>query len=1240
MTSQLSGSQLQDKAKHIIEAIRLEPTTSKYAIDLKILVDGKELLRLPEIKPGQQLRWNDVIECYILPSSRINVRIYEIHTFKRLRIGTIEYAVSNVASRSEALLESDSGKYIATIMFLQSGLRMESVARFLAQAEGSERHKRMISDLGSARDAIKAILTIGGLVAEFMPVTEAAFAICNKAWRKLEEQEQCDANVERLMHGLVDIVPFVELVEKAVQLPQLRSTTEALISFINDASRFIVEYNGDGSVAQRAVLKELKPLGQALYDPNRGCLEGTRTDIIGEVINWAQISNAPDRLFWLYGQAGLGKSAIATSLCQEFENLKVLAASFFCKRDDPERRNPQRVLTTIIHGLAVHHTLYTKAVIAAIQEDSSICTAPMQTQYDKLFKEPLRNPALLNSSVICVVVVDALDECGTEESRRQLLGLICLMTQLARWLRVIVTSRPDMEIKDFFSQSDHTSFLSRNIYHYNASNDIGTFISKRLSSSPRARGLPNNAVSLLTARAVGLFIWAQTACEFILSSLDPNTRLDLVLQEAPLKHSTSAIDKLYTVAIEASLGECGEDNAEIIQQCLGAIIVCSTRMPLPVDALSKLLGHRISDYVLQSVVDSLGSVLYTDDKQGGAVRVYHPSFADYVTTSERSARFCVDTGYWNTELAESCIEAMTAELKFNICGLETSYKRNRDVQGLDKRVDEAISQRLRYSCVYWTSHLIDAKKDSIEAIESGLSDLVSGPGILFWMEVLSLIGKLDSALPSIRNLMSFSQGTHLYDYASDLERFLQTFYDPISQSTPHLYLSALAFLPVQTTTEQLRQECFPNTIRIRAGAEKVWSAWLLCVSDDENGVRAVAVSPDGHRIASVLMDDTLRVWDAETGVPLDDPIVKHSHSGNSVVFSPGGRGIFTGLRNRGVRVWSGDPSGPNEDDTFLGHAEPIACVAYSPDGSLIATGSYDKSLRLWHADSLTAVGESFVGHSADVRCIAFSHDSRHIISGSSDKTLRLWDTNTSTTISGPFIGHLDVITCVAFSADDCRVASGSADKTVRVWNAATSALVVEPLVRHAGWIQSVAFHPSGNRLVSGSIDNTICLWDLDTGDIIGAPLVGHSGSVNSVVFSPDGRHVVSGSADRTVRVWDADIAPLIGRSLVGHADRVIYVTFLSDGRSIISGSPDTTVHAWDIETGVPVGTTLVKDSSEAQSLALSPDGCYVVSGSPDRAVRLWDTKTGLLRLELQLATRIEGTQTTSSASHSLRTAAL
>ncbi|KAG9120186.1 hypothetical protein FRC07_004415, partial [Ceratobasidium sp. 392] len=454
----------------------------------------------------------------------------------------------------------------------------------------------------------------------------------------------------------------------------------------------------------RIALNKLNPVGRAQYDSSRGCMPGTREGIIDHIFDWSQCLEPSatlkpsERLLWVYGHAGIGKSAIATSVCERLDDKGLLAASFFCKRDDPERRNPQRVLTSIVHGLSIRYAPYGNAVAAQLQDDISLCDAPIQKQYNRLIRDPLRSLAAPNFYI--VVVVDAIDECETSDTRYQLLGYLQCMMQHATWLRLIVTSRPDKDVERALGEYTTSGKSTEDVYQYDASSDILAFVRHRITRSRKPTLLPSNAVETLTSAAGGLFIWAQTACNFVLASHDPCERLAMVLEGSKNIQPSTALDELYATAIGASMDDTGDDNARLVQKCLGAVIVCSSRTPLSIVTLSALLGEQFKAGVMQSVVDSLSSVLYTDHNQDEAVRVYHPSFADYMTTRARSGKHCVDIQEQNSILAASCMRVLKAELRFNICGLETSYKRNQDVWDLSNRVKRVVSRQLEYSCSY------------------------------------------------------------------------------------------------------------------------------------------------------------------------------------------------------------------------------------------------------------------------------------------------------------------------------------------------------------------------------------------------------------------------------------------------------------------------------------------------------------------------------------------------------------
>ncbi|QRV96745.1 Retrovirus-related Pol polyprotein from transposon opus [Ceratobasidium sp. AG-Ba] len=748
-------------------------------------------------------------------------------------------------------------------------------------------------------------------------------------------------------------------------------------------------------------------------------------------------------------EAGLGKSAVATSLCQALDDQRLLCASFFCKRDDPKRRSAQRALSSIIYGIASRHATYANFLRKALEEDPVLPSSPLQMQFNKLVLDLLSSSSSRAQDTHQVIVLDALDECGPEADRQQLLGFFVKMSELVPWLRVVITSRPDADIKEFFDGLVNTSIFSvRDLHSYDASNDIRAFTRFRLSESTKGKLLPEDSADELAKAAEGLFIWAHTACEFVLEDVDPSDALDTILRRGQ-SGSSHPLDELYTMTIQASVTKHRKsDRAKAaVRKYLGTIIVCSARTPLSIPTLSSLLEEDQGGNTLQSTVDLLGSVLYIDHSLGDAIRVYHPSFADYMLSKDRSGDFCVDLDDLNAKLASCCLRTMMAELRFNMCDLETSFLRNIEVPDLEARVAQVVSERLKYSCLYWANHIKDIESSKHRAsLQSNLTEFARGPYLIFWVEALSLIGKLWVAISSVQELIDHyvARQTYLPQQLWDTTRLVQVFYQPISESTPHLYISALALMPIGVPTREVQRKYFPNVVNFISGARDDWPDRDLCMIHGYS----VAISNDVRRVGPSLKTRTVRAWDANSAAPMGKLFEGHLYSVRSVAYSPDGRRIVSGSSNRTLRIWdalTGAPIG----ELLRGHSGGICSVAYSPDGRRIVSGSSDRTVRVWDADTGAPIGEPLEGHSSSVESVAYSPNGRRIVSGSRDKGVRVWDADTGAPIGGPFMGHFAGVSSVVYSPDGRRIVSGSYDDTVRIWDAVTGAPIGEPLKGHS-----------------------------------------------------------------------------------------------------------------------------------------------------------------------------------------------
>lgn len=453
-------------------------------------------------------------------------------------------------------------------------------------------------------------------------------------------------------------------------------------------------------IVREATLRKLNPV-EMDSSHRQPCLPDTCVDLLQAIADWATYSYDKP-VFWLHGVSGSGKSTVSTTIANLFRQSGRLGAFLFFDRAN--RSDPSSVIRTLAYQLGLSNPAVGDAICATVESTPTIPFSPMYFQFQGLIVDPISSVPKRFGSPPILLVIDALDECGTAKERRDILAALkygsCNLPPAAK---ILVTSRDDFDICAAFDTEPHILHHELDTTCESNTRDILSYIRHRLTgiqTDNKYLGLASNwpgedRTELLANHAGGLFIWASTATAFIENGHDPEEQLSIVLG-AHDRVSESALDALYLVALQSTQGwEDRSFRSDFLSIC-GTII--AAKSPLTHTAIDQLLRPRRPSL---HIISRFGCVLHWTCT--GPVRILHPSFVEFLANKFRCGNgpWFIDLPTHHQRLAILCLDQLGVILR-HPCDLSLSLP----------KTNNPILESTSYATASWIYHVCSTSDDA------------------------------------------------------------------------------------------------------------------------------------------------------------------------------------------------------------------------------------------------------------------------------------------------------------------------------------------------------------------------------------------------------------------------------------------------------------------------------------------------------------------------------------------------
>jgi hypothetical protein len=243
-------------------------------------------------------------------------------------------------------------------------------------------------------------------------------------------------------------------------------------------------------------------------------------------------------------------------------------------------------------------------------------------------------------------------------------------------------------------------------------------------------------------------------CHFVLEGgVIARNRLDTMLAGSSSDAASSpkrSLDGIYSRVLRNALrddftAEEADLACGLLRTVIGSIVVLFSSFSA--HSLGAMLDLTATE--VQNILRDLHSIFDVPDDDLRPIRPQHASVRDYLLDKGR----CTDPHFWideqqaHSQIAKYCLRLMNTSLHRDMCNLRMPDAGIRDVDA--DLLFQCLPPHLSYACLYWVPHVRqchdhhEQKEQIYEFMQVHL---------LHWLEVLSLLAKLDDAMEMLGDL--------------------------------------------------------------------------------------------------------------------------------------------------------------------------------------------------------------------------------------------------------------------------------------------------------------------------------------------------------------------------------------------------------------------------------------------------------------------------------------------------------